>query len=198
MQTTVTWPLSLSNRLRDMTPTDFWEAMQAVRAGLIGDEKGSQMVECAQSQQALHITHYSLSEPRGCGYEFICSMLTQLENLAKYWLDLPQTDPPWPPGPGNRRKNREEWPDSPCKTAPPPASLGTGQPELFTLGTDWKKGHRGVCLGGTGVEGPPDPSAICSLPSPPSKNVDCPFYNCQMAAPRGHRPPSPMWPADLP
>lgn len=86
-------------------------------------------------------THYSLRrpkiwipEPRGSGYEFICSMLIQLETLAKYWLDLPQTDPPWPPG--NRRKNCEEWPDSPCKTASPPASLGTGQPELFTLGTD--------------------------------------------------------------
>lgn len=55
LQTTVTCPLSLSNRLRDMILTDFWEARQAVRAGLIGDEKGSQMVECAQSQLALHI-----------------------------------------------------------------------------------------------------------------------------------------------
>lgn len=55
MQTTVTCPLSLSNRLRDMIPTGFWEARQAVRAGLIGDEKGSQMVEYAQSQLALHI-----------------------------------------------------------------------------------------------------------------------------------------------
>lgn len=55
LQTTVTCPLSLSNRLRDMIPTDFWEARQAVRAGLIGDENGSQMVECAQSQLALHI-----------------------------------------------------------------------------------------------------------------------------------------------
>ena len=55
LQTTVTCPLSLSNRLRDMIPTDFWEARQAVRAGLIGYEKGSQMVECVQSQLALHI-----------------------------------------------------------------------------------------------------------------------------------------------
>lgn len=55
MQTTITCPLSLSNRLREMIPTDFWEARQAVRGWVDGLEKDSQMLECAQSQQALHI-----------------------------------------------------------------------------------------------------------------------------------------------
>lgn len=55
LQTTVTCPLSLSNRLREMIPTDFWEAKQAVRGWVDGHEKDSQMEECAQSQQALHI-----------------------------------------------------------------------------------------------------------------------------------------------
>lgn len=125
-------------------------------------------------------------------------MLTQLENLAKYWLDLPQTDPPWPPGSREQEENCEEWPDSPCKTAPPPASLGTGQPELFTLGTD--TGRKATEVSAWEAQG--WKALLTHLQfvpyHPPSKNVDCPFYNCQMAAPRGHRPPSPMWPTDLP
>lgn len=41
LQTTVTCPLSLSNRLREMIPTDFWEAKQAVRGWVDGHEKDS-------------------------------------------------------------------------------------------------------------------------------------------------------------
>lgn len=38
------------------------------------------------------------AETRGDSGELICPMLVQLESLAKYQLELPQADPPWPSG----------------------------------------------------------------------------------------------------
>lgn len=76
-----------------------------------------------QPKEAQGLDHLSPEEGMG--------MNSCVPRTPKYWLKL---DPPWPPG--NRRENGGLADQILCKTGPPSSPLGTGQPELFTLGTD--------------------------------------------------------------
>lgn len=93
-----------------------------------------------------------------------CSVRPGVSNNGQALLSHPRN-------PGTQRKESH--------LPHPQLPLEMGQAELFTLSTDTReKDHKGVCLGARRAAG----TSAFGLSITPLRNVDCPFYNRQMAA----------------